>query len=105
MEESKNKSIFLAKVALLFVGLFTFINIEILYIKSNPDETRLQYVHSKLELLSYVYIVLTLSIKIIFSLFGTYIRNLAPLVYLIDFYLTYMVVLGLYYKLSITGVF
>ena len=49
-----------------------------------------------------MYIMVSVLIKMVFSIFGSIIKKLTAVVFLIDIYFTYMSILGLYFYLNQT---
>ena len=93
---------FISKISLIFIIYFGFAAIIITYIIKNKEKSREEYIHSRLEISLPFYIVLSILIKVLFSVFGSVFKKLANLAFIIDFYLTYMCILGLYFGLNQT---
>ena len=101
----ENKSAFVSKISLIFVLYFGFAAMIVVHIKKNIEKSREEFVHSRLEVSLTMYLILTLAIKMIFSVFGSTLRNLAEVFFLIDLYFTYMCVLGLFFILNKTSLY
>ena len=105
LEESGNKSLFISKVALIFLIYSAVCLFVCFYITNNPEKSRDQFIHGRLEVTFYLYFSISLLIKMIFSFFGNFIRNFSKIVFIIDILLAYNIVLGFYYILNKTGKF
>lgn len=103
--DMENKSAFVSKISLIFILYFGFAAMIVLHIKKNIEKSREEFVHSRLEVSLTMYLILTLAIKMIFSVFGSTLRNLAEVFFLIDLYFTYMCVLGLFFILNKTNLY
>ena len=89
LEESGNKSLFISKVALIFLIYSAVCLFVCYYIVNNPEKSRDQFIHSWLEVSFYLYFSISLLIKMIFSFFGNIIRSFSRLVFIIDLLLAY----------------
>ena len=101
----ENKSAFVSKIALIFVVYFGFAAVVVSYIKKNIEKSREEFVHSRLEVSLSMFLIFTVSCKMVFSVFGTTIRSLAEVLFLLDFYFTYMSLLGLFFILNKTHLY
>ena len=79
---------------------FGFIQLIIFFIWNNPEDTRNTFVHQRLSEAYKIYLGASIVLKLLFSILGFALKKLALLFYVVDLYLTYMWVLGLYYVLD-----
>lgn len=96
----ENRLAFVSKLSLVFVLYFSICTFFVYMIDTYKEQARELYLHARLEASLLFYIILMLSLKMMFSIFGFAVKKLALVVYLIDIYLSYQVILGIYFKLG-----
>lgn len=100
IQDMDNRNAFISKVALVFCVYFGIAMLFTDYINNNVENAREQYLHARLESSFSFYFILFIACKIIFSLLGKVVKKLAEVTLIVDFYLTYMTTLGLFFYLS-----
>ena len=95
-----NRVSFLSRVSLIFIVYFGICLMITTYIHNNLEISREAYVHARLNVSLLFYIIFLFICKVIISLFGTILKKLSEIIFIIDLYLTYMTILGLYFYLS-----
>lgn len=100
LKDTDNRGVFLSKVGLIMV-IYSGICLMIAhYIQAHVEDTRETYIHTKLKITFNFYFFFFIFIKIIFSIFGSLIRSLAELFFIIDIYFTFMTIMGIYFSLA-----
>lgn len=100
--DMENRTVFVSKIGLIFIIYFGFTSLIVTYIQKNKEAARELFIHSRLEVSLSLYLILTLVCKMLFSVFGSMLKKLALIVFVIDLYFTYMCVLGLYFTFNKT---
>lgn len=100
LKTNDEKSLFLTKVGLVFVIYSTIWVLTALYIINYPDESYSSYLHKRLHLTLFIFLAISCVIKMVFSFFGYFLRSFAKFVFVIDLFLSYFIILGLYYYLN-----
>ena len=97
---SKRKNLFLTKVGITFMVYFLVAFFTCVYILIDVRRTTTFYRAWSLATVLWVFLAVSVFIKLSMGLFGKAIRKLAVVVFLVDCVATVMVVLGLYYYLD-----
>lgn len=100
LKTTDEKILFLTKLGLIFIVYSAIWVLIALYIIYYPDESNKDYLHKRLHVTIYIFIFISCGIKMIFSFLGFFLRSFAKFIFVIDLYLSYNIILGLYYYLN-----
>jgi hypothetical protein len=98
--DSNNRNMFLTKVGITFMLYSLAMFCTAIFILIDIRRTTIVYRDWSLQTVMWLFLAVTLVIKIIFGFFGVYVRKLAKIAFPIDLFATVVFILGLYYYLD-----
>lgn len=97
LKDSRHKNLFLAKVGLTFMIHFLAWVLITLLITNYNHLARDYFMLYRLLYSTWLYFFYAVVIRLIFAFAGTSVRNISKLFFIFDFYVTMVLILGLYY--------
>lgn len=100
LRDTDSRNLYLTKVGLIFSLYYLILCLNFLVIYTNKDEVRRKYFAFHIFDDMWTYAICLAFIKVIFSLFGRFIRSFSKLFFVIDIVLANIFVMGLFFYLN-----
>lgn len=98
--DSNNRNLFLTKVGITFMLYSLAMFCTAIFILIDIRRTTIVYRDWSLQTVLWIFLAISVTIKIAFGIFGAHIRKLAKIIFPVDLFATVIFILGLYYYLD-----